>query len=272
MADYSNSKNFGTKTYPLESNFTSGLFRRVEPLVTPEILKSRYLHGVDISDYSNEEVKQEIELAIQEMELMTDLRFDKVQYTERIPFDRQLYQSFVYIKTNNGPIISVEEINIQSSNGENIYKLPPDWIEMGFAHKRQINLIPILSIFGAAGLQDGQPSNAGLIFLQAVNNFSWLPAFFTIKYTTGVCQKEGHLPTVINDLIGLTAAMEILSAKQNQITNNSTSISQDGISQSASGPGPETFQNRINILQQKRDMMLKKIKAEFHQKYYLSNI
>ena len=143
---------------------------------------------------------------------------------------------------------------------------------MGFAHKRQINLVPILSIFGAAGLQDGQPSNAGLIFIQAVNNFSWLPAFFTVKYTTGVCQKEGHLPVVINDLIGLTAAMEILSAKQNQFLYNSTSVSQDGISQSASGAGPQTYQNRINILQQKRDMMLKKIKAEFHQKYFLSNI
>ena len=272
MGNFDESKKFGTKAYPVEANVTTSLLKRCEPLLTPELLKSRYLKGIDVSKYTEPELKQEIELAMNEFETMTDLFVTKVQMRERIPFDRQAYKSFVYFKLNNGPILSIEEILIESSNGENIYKLPPDWIEVGFAHKRQINLIPILSIFGAAGLQDGQASNAGLIFIQAVNNFRWLPAFYTVKYTVGLSHKDGEVPVVVNDIIGLTAAIEILSSVQTKFRNNSVSISQDGVTQSSSGPGPKTFVPRIEELTERRDKLLKKVRAQFHQKYFLSNI
>jgi hypothetical protein len=284
MADYSESKKFGqnqstdpvsgepTKIYPVEGNEVTNLFGRVEPLITPKKMISRYLKGVDLSDYTNDELKDYIEEAINETETLTNLDLTPVQHKERIPFDRQAYKSFVFMKTNNGPIMSVEEILIESSNGENIYKLPPEWIEAGFFHKRQINLIPILSIFGAAGLKDGQASNAGLIFIQAVNNFRWLPAFYTVTYTTGVCRKEGHLPKTLNQVVGMTAAIDILSNKQAQNKYNSTSISQDGISQSASGPGPQLYKQRIEDLEKKRERLMQKLRSKFHQKYFLSNI
>lgn len=284
MSDYSNSKKFGqiqnaggisgtpTKIYPVESHEVSNLFGRVEPLINPSKMISRYLKGIDLSDYTNSEMQDYIEEAINEMEILTNLNLSPVQHKERIPFDRDLYRSFVYFKTNNGPILSVEEISIESSNGESIYKLPAEWIEAGFFHKRQVNLIPILSIFGAAGLKDGQASNAGLIFIQAVNNFSWLPAFYTVTYTTGVCRKEGHLPKVINQLVGITAAIDILSNKAAQNKYSSTSIAQDGLSQSASSPGPQVYNQRIADLEKKRERLMQKIRSKFHQKYYLTNI
>ena len=272
MADYTESKKFGTKIYPVETNVASDLLRRIEPILTPENLKSRYLKGIDLENYSEGELKQEIELSINEFEEMTNLSVFKVQHRERIPFDRQAYKAFVYFKLNNGPILSIEKVLIESSNGESIYELPPTWIEVGFAHKRQINLIPILSIFGAAGLKDGQASNAGLIFLQAVNNFRWLPAFFTVTYTAGICHEEGRVPIIANDIIGMQAAINILSQKQTEFRHTSTSVGQDGVSQSASGPGPRTYDKRIEDLQERRDRMLKKLKSKFHQKYFLSNI
>lgn len=272
MSDYSESKSFGTLGYPVEGFKTTALFRRCEPMLTPDLLKSRYLKGIDASKYSNEELEQEIELATNEFELMSNMNVNKVQFKERIPFDRASYKAFVFMKLNNGPIRSIEEVLIESSNGENIYKLPADWIEVGFAHKRQINLIPILSIFGAAGLKDGQASNAGLIFIQAVNNFRWLPAFYSVTYTTGLTNKDGEVPIVVNDIIGMTAAIEILSSLQANIQYNSTSIGQDGISQSASGPGPQTYQTRIEELMQRRERMMNKVKANFSQKYFWSNI
>ena len=284
--DYTTTKRFGktivdgelenennpTNAYPVESIFTSGSLKRIEPIVTPELLKSRYLKGIDVSKYSDEEIKDHINLAINEVELMTGLNLDKIQFKERKPFDRDHYREFVYFKLNNGPILSLEHIAIESSNGENIYNLPADWIEMGFAHKRQINMIPILSVFGASGLQDGQASNAGLVFIQAINNFQWMPAFFSITYTTGVCHKEGSLPIVLNDILGMSAAIELLSAVQTNFKYNSTSISQDGISQASSGAAGQTYQPRIEMLEAKRAKQLAKIKAEFSVKYFLSNI
>lgn len=274
-SDYSNSKNFGTNAYPVEAFSTSDLMQRCEPLLTPELLISRYLKAQEKDfkgKYSEDELKDRINLAMNEFELMSGLRVNKVQDKQRIPFDRDLYKSFVFMKTNHGPILSVEEIQIQSSNGENIYNLPATWIEVGFAHKRQLNLVPILSIFGAAGLQDGQASNAGLIFLQAINNFQWLPAFFTIKYTHGLCNSEGNVPIPVNEVIGMMAAIELLSDLQSANKYNSTSVGQDGISQAASSAGTKIYTQRIEDLEKKKEKTMARIRAIFSNKYFLSNI
>jgi len=271
MADYTDSRRFGTNIYPVESNEVSGLLSRIEPILGPELMKSRYLKGVDLDDYSTEELKDQLNLAMNETELLTGLNLTKVQYRERLPFDRDAYRSFVFLKTNNGPILSVEDLAIESSNGDRVYSLPPEWLELGFAHRRQINLIPILTVFGATGVQNSH-TNAGLIFIQAVTQFHWLPGFYTITYTSGVCHKDGHLPIVMNQIVGMTAAIELLSTKQAQMIYSSTSISQDGISQSSAGPGPQTYVKRIEDLTLKREKLLQKVKAEFSQKYFIGTV
>lgn len=273
MSDYSDSKSYGNKAYPVETLESSNLLGRVESTLTPDQLINRYLKGIDTSDYTNDDLKTQIELAINEVELLTNLHIVKTQKRERLPFDRALYKSMVYCKLNDGPILSIEDMAVVSSNGEKIFKLPAVWVEMGHASTfRQVCLIPILSIFGATNLDIGQPSNAGLIFLNAVNNFAWLPAFFTIVYTVGVSHEEGKVPIVINELIGLTAAIEVLSTKQTQNKFNSTSIGQDGISQSSSTAGTQVYEPRINKLKEQRERIMQKIKAKFAQKYFLSNI
>jgi hypothetical protein len=274
MSDYSDSKKFNDniKAYPVNSLETTNLFGRCEPLIVADKLKSRYLKNINLKEYEVEDLKDEIELAINEFELMSGLFVNKVQMKQRVPWDRSLYKAFVYTKLEHKPVLSVEAMSIESSNGENIYNLPASWIEMGNAHKGQINLIPILSIFGAAGLQDGQASNAGLIFLQAINNFQWLPGFFSVTYTVGLSHKEGQVPKIVNDIIGMTAAINILGAKQAQNKYNSTSVSQDGISQSSSSGGTQVYQPRIDQLMERRERLLKKIKSRFSNKYFLSNI
>lgn len=285
MANFDESKKFGQvsingepptgdpiKIYPVSANDVTSLFRRVEPLITPEKMISKYLKKIDLSEYDDEELQDFINDAMNEVELLTDLYLTPIQMKQRIPFDRQAYKAFVFMKLDEGPVMSVEEVLIESSNGENIYKLPATWIDAGFFRNRQVNLIPILSIFGAAGLQDGQASNSGLIFIQAVNNFNWLPAFYTVTYTVGVCREEGQLPSVLNQIVGITAALEILSNKASQNANTSVSYSQDGISQASSTPGPQLYKQRRDDLEAKRERLMKKVKSQFSQKYFLSNI
>lgn len=272
MADYDNSKERDQLAYPVEAQETSGLMTRIEPILTPELLKSRYLHGLDLSDYTEEELKQEIMLAMNEIEALTGLTLTKVQFNERIPYDSSLYKNFLHFKTNHKPVLSVESFDVRSSNGQNIYKLPPDWIEMGFAHKGQINLLPILTVFGTSGTIATSAPDGALIFLQSLSNYRWLPAFWNIEYTAGVCKEDGKLPVVVNDLIGLTAATEILSAKQNQLIYTSQSLSQDSISQSSSGAGTQTYQPRIDMLTAKRDKLMARVKSIYHNKYFVSNI
>jgi hypothetical protein len=138
---------------------------------------------------------------------------------------------------------------------------------------RQISVIPLLTVFNASGLEQGKANNAGLIFLQAINAYHWVPSFWEITYTAGVCHKDGQMPIVINELIGMEAAIEILGALQTLVTVGSQSIGQDGISQSSGlKNGGNIYQTRIEELEVKKQALMKKIKAINHQKYFLSNI
>lgn len=266
-------KSFGTKAYPSDANETSGLFRRVEPMITPEQLIAKYLKGIPgVENYTDEDLKAEIELSMNEIEVESNLVLFKTQMKQRIPFDSALYKNFIHIKTNYRPILSVEKIAVVSTNSIDIYHLPLEWVEAGNFHKGQINLLPILSVFGSSStVVNGVPSGA-LIFLQSLVNFAWLPAFWTLEYTVGVCNKDGDLPVVLNDVIGCNTAINILSSLSALYLNNSQSLGQDSLSQSSSGAGVQSYNNRIEQLTARKDKYLVQIKRVYHSKYYLSNI
>lgn len=274
MVDFTDSKITSQGTYPVEIKQTSGLISRIETLLTPEHLKSRYLKGIDVSDYADDELKDEISLAINEFELLSGLTVNPVQHTEVLPFDASMYRNFVYTKTNHGPILSVQSFTIESSDEKVIYPLPTIWLDLRLAHRRQINIIPLLTAntisTANVGLVGG--GAGAFLFLRALGNINWMPAFWRISYTSGICKEEGQVPIVINDIIGLTTAIEILSTKQNQIAHTSQSLAQDGLSQSSGGLGPQSYEARITRLEEKREKLLKKVKAIFFSKYYLSNI
>jgi hypothetical protein len=272
MADYSKSKSYGTKALPADAKEVSNLTQRIEPIITPELLVSRYLHGIDMTSYNSDELKDQIVVAIQEIEIMTGLHVDKVQMQERIPYDSQLYKNFIHIKVNHKPVLSVEMIRVMSTNRQEIYRLPLEWVESGFFHKGQINVLPILSVFGSSGtIVNGVPSGA-LIFLQGQTNYPWLPAFWEIEYTTGVCHKEGHVPVLFNSIIGMTAAINILGNLGANNIYNSQSLSQDGISQSSASAGTRIYEPRIQQLTEQREKILQQLKKVYFTKYHLTNI
>jgi len=265
-------KKFGTKAYPIEANHTSSLLTRVEPMLTPELLRSRYLKGIDLKDFTDDELKDQIILATNEFESLTNLTVKKTQYKERIPYDYALYRAFLFFKTNHRPILSVQSFVVESSNGEEIYRLPPDWLELGNAHRGQINFLPLLTIFGTSGVIATAAPSGALIFLQSLVNYKYLAAFWTIDYCVGLSHDDGKLPIIVNDIIGMGAAIDILSIKQNQIKYSSQSISQDGIAQSSSGLSTQTYQKRIDQLTADKERLMKKIKQIFNSKFFMSNI
>ena len=265
-------KSYGNKSYPVDALETSNILGRVEGLLTPELLVSRYLKGIpEVAKYTPDELKDKIELAMNDVELLTGLALSPVQIQERHPYDYNLYKSFIHFKVNHRPIQSVESVAIVSTDQKVLYTMPLEWLEMGLAHKGQINILPLLQTFGASNVtSSGTPSGA-LIFLQAMNSNAWLPAFWTVKYTYGLC-KNGTLPIVVNQIVGMTAAISVLSASQVLNRINSQSLSADGISQSSSGQGPTIYAKRIEELEAERERLMQKIRSVFHSKYYLGNI
>lgn len=275
MADYTDSKKMTTGVYPVHAKEASGLYKRVESLVTPAKVRSRYLKGIPMTlpngdKITDADLKDWIMLAFNDAELELNMPIDRTQFEDRLPFDRNLYNSYVHCKTLQGPIRSVDELAIQSSNGQNFFVIPAEWIDPGQFDKRQVNVIPysgnaiVPSSVGSGG--------ASTFFLIQATGSRWIPSYWTIKYTAGLMNAKGQLPEPVNDLIGIMAALKVLSILGPLYHINSQSLSQDGISQSSSGPGVARFTTRLNELKEDKERLIAKIKGIFSRKYYVGSM
>lgn len=274
--DFKQSKNYQTAAYPVHAAETSGLIRRAEPLLTPEKLRSRFLKGIPLTfpngdTFSDDDLKDKILLATNEAELLLNMTVSREAFKEKAPFDKSLYDAFIHIKTEKGPILTIEHLQITSADGNSIFEIPPAWVETANFSKRLINVIPLLAAFGVNSVQ-GSVSNAGIAFLTIIGGLGWVPAYWTVKYTAGMSFKEGQVPIPVNELVGVIAAIDCLSliAPSNLFT--SQSLSQDGISQSSSGPGPRLYELRISELEAKKAQIISKLKGIFSGKFFISNI
>jgi hypothetical protein len=274
--DFKQSKNYGTAAYPVHAAETSGLVRRSEALLTPEKLRSRFLKGIPLhflngDTFSDDDLKDKILLAMNEAELLLNMTVTREAFKEKAPFDKSLYDAFIHVKTERGPILTIESLAIRSADGVNIFEIPPTWIEPANFAKRLINVIPLLAAFGVNSVQ-GSVSNAGIAFLTVMGGLGWVPAYWEVRYTAGMSFKEGQVPVVVNELIGVIAAIDVLSLIAPTNIFTSQSLSQDGISQSSSGPGNRIYELRISELEMKKAQLISKLKGIFSGKFFVGNI
>ena len=275
MADYTNSKSTTTNGYPVHANGTSGLLSRVEPLITPAKLRSRFLKGVlekfPNIQFTNEELKDRINLAVNDLEVELKTPIFAEQFKDKLPFDRSLYQHFIHLRPETKPLQSIEQLAIVSANGANLFPVPFEWIETSNFHQGLINVIPLLAAYGTNSIT-GSVASGGIVFLTVMQNLFFVPAYWEVIYTAGMCKDAGQVPIVVNNLIGIYAAIDILSELAPINSNTSVSLGQDGISQSTSSPGPMIFQTRIQELEIRKKTLLGQLKRIFSNKIFLSNI
>jgi hypothetical protein len=274
--DFEKDKQFYSAAYPVHATRTSGLVKRCEPVLTPQLLISRYLKGIPLAfpngdSYSAEDVKDQIVLATNEVEIMCKITVNREQFTDKVPFDIALYKSFIYLKTEQNPILSVQSVQIVSSDGYAVFKIPGAWLEPSNFSKGIVNVVPILGAYSVA-TGGGVGAYGGIPYLNVFSQLTFVPGFWQIVYTTGTSKIEGQYPVVINDLIGVTAAINMLSVITNMFLTTSQSLSRDNISQSSSGPGPRMFLPYIEELKSKQAVLVGKIKACFSTKFLISNI
>jgi hypothetical protein len=190
---------------------------------------------------------------------------------DKFPFDRPAYQALGYMMIPHRPVTSLEKIAVTSSDGTNLYTLPPQWIETAYIHSGQINIIPINIGFqyGAmvSGSQTSGGSPGGLFFLAILGQNPWIPAYWKCDYTTGF--PEGKLPILVNELVGIIAAIDILALlATTNARNSSHSIGVDGLSQSISTPGPQIYDTRITMLMERKQSIINKLRSTFGTKMF----
>lgn len=245
-------------------------WQRLEPLITPEQLKNRYLFGIPlvsgVKDSSTglrqimgEEILKDYILGgVSDAEMETSSCIFPVKFLEKHPFDRCEYESFGYFSTNNRPVYSIDKVSVNPANNSDVFNVALDWIETAYMVMGQINIVPLTAaILGGALVP---PSSAGAaVFLGILAQKPWVPSFWEIDYTAGY--PDGMVPRYVNDLIGVCAAIRALSQLAATYAHfQSASLGIDGMSQSASTLGPQRYMLRIRELEEEKMRKVKLVK------------
>lgn len=276
MADFTNSKN--TLGAIMPENATESQYQYGEPLLTVDLLKTRFLFGIPLVSaqkdpmtgkaqvMTDDMLKDYIDGALQQAEL--DLKIDitpKVR-EEKLPFDINLYNAFGYFQAKYRPIQKVEKLSVTPTNELDVYVVPNEWVEGAYLQRGQVNIVPLTVAF-VQGTYIPQQSSGGAAYLQILGNKWWIPAWWKLTSLTGF--PNGMVPRPVNDYIGILAAQEVLSMLATTYSRaNSHSLGLDGLSQSISTPGPQIFKVRFEELEEKKKNIMKKVQTLFAQKIF----
>lgn len=276
MADYTTSKAGGGATYPLQ--VIEGCWGHVEPMITPTQLRIRHLFGIPLvsnmvdpitgqRQVMTDPILQDmINRAVSMAETEAHLDITPKQRKEKQAFDRQAYQSLGFVMLESRPVVSIERFTVNGSNQQDLFVVPPDWVETNYLHRGQLNIVPMTISFGNAGFisptENSGGFSGGSVFLSVLGQNPWIPAYWQFIYTTGF--PEGKIPLIVNELIGVIAAIEVLSMlASTNAKNTSQSLGIDGLSQGVSTPGPSIYDNRIELLMNKKESLVRKIRSMY---------
>jgi hypothetical protein len=274
--------------YPLNNIQADQSWEELEPLITPEKVKSLHLFGVQLVSAMRDAVTQKndvfpmtqmaemIDYAVATAELETGLTILPRKFDKGIPFDPQEYRSYGYIQLPMRPIASIQEISIKIANNQTLWNVPLDWVGTTNLVWGQLNILTVgvLGVVTDTGnkqvIQD-QAANAMLLNALFGQGGSWIPEFWRIKLTAGF--PDGRVPKVINELIGTITAMEVLGLLATTYArSNSQSLSVGGLSESTGGLGPNLFDARLKQLEAKKAKLIKRIRNEYNLLFFSSNV
>jgi hypothetical protein len=251
-----------------EKSFDSVGLERVEGFVTPQNLRDRFLWGIPLrSKLTKQEMNDTLLLdfinrGANMAEIEAQIEITPTLKRTKQPFDRNMYEQFIYLEVPFKPIQKVISLAITSPNytdlpqqgdqypaGSTIYRIPPEWIETANFNRGRINVIPLQSAYNGLMPAASFPASGAaiLMFLGMQSN---LPAYWEIEVLVGFVSENGDCPVLVNELVGMKAAMLVLDNLIPQYSVTSQSMGIDGMSQSV---GDQMY----NLLTTKRQQLEK---------------
>jgi hypothetical protein len=216
-------------------------------IVDVEDLKTNYLYGLDLTDdagnpYPDSLYATFIKSAVDSLEHKLAIKIKRTDYTEeRHDFYRDDYENYIFVKLNQKPVISVEEVKLVLPGEQTVMTFDQDWIHLQ-RESGQVQMVPGVGSAGSILIGAG---GAWLPFIYGHNRF--IPDAFRVTYTAGfgrrtsataVSPPDPDLDTVpddIVDVIGKIASFGPLNIAGDLLGGAgiaSQSIGIDGLSQS----------------------------------------
>lgn len=290
--DLINAKKGTASVFPDGVIDASGGLERVEPILTPAMMKSRFLFGIPLispitkEKLTDEMIQDAIKRGANQLEMDAKIDVFPVIRRHRLPFDPNMYYQYIYLEVPNKPIQKVVRMAICSASyletdplnqgaqyptGAQIYRIPNDWVEMGNARKGRLNVIPINPAFTAISSSDAI-QGSGSAVLAFIGALGWVPSYWTVEAVHGFCSEDGKIPVFANELIGQRAAMMILDNLIPLFRVVSQSLSVDGLGQSNSDQLQQLLKQKRDDLKEAYESGVQKLKAYVGSKLFSSNV
>ena len=263
---------------------------RVEPLLTASRFKSRHFFGIPLispmtkEKISNADLRDYIKRAVAQVELEAKVEIAPVVRRERLPFDPNMYHQHIYLEIGHKPIQKVIRLAICSAaynntlqqdeqypSGAEIFRIPEEWVEMANSHRGIINVNPINPAFSAIGTTTAVAAS-GATILQFIGSQGWVPAYWTVEATFGFCSEDGQVPIVINEAVGMKAAMLLIMNMMVLFRNTSHSLGIDGMSQSVADQMWQLLKTKYDTLQPEYLKLIKRLKVLTGNTMFSSNV
>lgn len=189
--------------------------------------------------------------AITQIEMDTGMSLSPVYYDQAFDYiDGSFEANFSGFKLQQWPATEIVSMQLKfphvtARNPYQTYTIPPAWVSL------RRNRVNVIAAFGAVSIQtdNSNVATAGGIFsyITGFARGAYQPAIVEIKYKAG--WDSDKMPTTVSDLIKNKAALYFLqdiAALLFPVAGVSVGI--DGVSQSASMPGPSLLVQRIQDL------------------------
>jgi hypothetical protein len=241
-------------------------FTRSGPILDVDSFKSEYLFGIPLTSpltgetLSNDTLKKFIRKGIAEFEDAVRIPVTPTMLSEKFDYERADDIQFGTRRLRRWPLIKVTKLEALwpgRVEGQGV-AYPTSWIEAD----GDTGLIRIVPRSASDVEADVNFVNAyGYQGLVLGNIKSW-PALWKIEYVAGF--DPDHVPDAVNDLIGIYAAIKLLSQLGPGIFPvNSFSVGIDGMSQGTSTAGPQWLAARLQDLQAQAEKMTAQLKSYY---------
>lgn len=290
--DLTTAKRKPSSHWPDGTVAAQGLYEGIEPLLTPDVFRERFLFGIPLiapqtqDKITAKQFKDYIKRAVAFCEMDIKSAIMPRIARERLPFDPFLYQRNMYCEVPVKPIQKVIRLAICSASyrdtgatnensahpsGSEIYSIPTDWIDTSYASHGKIFVNPMNPAFASVGGPQAA-AVSGATILQYLNFGGWLPAFWTVEVLHGVCDEGGNVPIMINEIIGQKAGILVLDNLIPLYRTASQSLGIDGLSQSVNDLGHQLLTNKRKDLAEAYAASVKAVKQKLGNSFFVSNI
>jgi hypothetical protein len=260
----------GYQTYPIkttEMDAMEGAFKRFAPLPNIEQVRKFALFGLSnlvsphvLAEIDDDFISMYLTSAINEIEMQEGCYISPIKQNQICDYIEGLFTAnHTGIKFSQWPVTDIISVKLKfthAMNSEPIqeWEIPPTWVSF---RNNKMNIAADIS-----AMRTTSRGGDGTIF-GYINGYayqSYRPNMLEVEFVSGF--PEDRVPVLLVDLILTITALRMLP----DITPilfpiSSTSVGIDGVSQSASLPGPNFLNTRIQILDQKRAKLISALRS-----------